>query len=65
VRNEVFSFGEIYKMWELLVAVKEELHTLDPRFVWLVHEAPAHSSGSARNGILLWCDVCNWLGVDV
>jgi hypothetical protein len=55
----------IYKMRKLLVAVEEELHTLDSRLVGLMHESPAHSSRRARHWILLWSDICHELGVEV
>jgi len=54
-----------YEMRKLLVAVEEKLHTLDPRLVGLMHETPAHIGGGAGDGILLWSDICNGLGVDI
>jgi len=55
----------IYKMRKLLVAIKEQLHTLDPRLVGLMHKPPAYSGGSASHGILLWSNICNGLGVEI
>jgi hypothetical protein len=52
-------------MRKLLVAIKEQLHTLDPRLVGLMHESPAHSGGSASHGVLLWGDIRNGLCVEV
>jgi hypothetical protein len=58
-------FGVTYKMRKLLIAVEEQLHTLDPRLIGLMHKTPAHSGGSARHGILFWSDICNGLGVEI
>ena len=55
----------IYKMRKLLVAIKEQLHTLDPRLIGLMHETPAHSGGSAGHRILLWSDICDGLCVEI
>jgi hypothetical protein len=52
-------------MRKLLVAIKEQLHALDPRLVGLMHEPPAHSGGGASHGILLWSDIRNGLGVEI
>lgn len=52
-------------MWKLLIAVEEQLHTLDPRLVGLMHETPAHSGGSAGHRILLWSDICDGLCVEI
>jgi hypothetical protein len=52
-------------MRKFLIAVEEQLHTLDPRLIGLMHKTPAHSGGSARHGILFWSDICNGLGVEI
>jgi len=52
-------------MWQFLVAIEEELHALDPRLVWLVHEAPANRCGRTRYWVLLRSDICDRLCVGV